>query len=451
MTLTGSAARPDFSPLRGRRVLIALSGGADSVALAAMLAEARGDLALTLFAAHVDHAIRPESAEDAAFCEALCRRLEIPLYSVRVDVPAEAHRTGEGLETVARRLRYAALRRIKAEVRADCIALAHHMDDQAETVLMHLARGAGPEGIGGMRAVSGNLCRPLLGLRKAQLIEYLEERGLSWREDATNCVPDTPRNALRLHGIGELEKCYPQFVRAAARYAQSAQIESDFVDEQARDFLEKSSAATPFGRWLNLSEAPHRAVLRRALRALCPEEADFDRVNALEALCGAAKGKLDLGKDWFAERAGHRLYFVPKRPPQIAPVPLSLDGETVLPGIGSVTAKSCEPTPIRDDPARQVLDAEALEGAVLRTRRPGDRIRPLGCGDKLLSDFFIDRKVDRPLRDAVPLVAIGGRVLWVVGCCISEDAKLTEGTRRAVCLKYTPVIKQYDGGKRHGE
>ncbi len=448
MTLTGSEAKPDFSPLRGMRVLIALSGGADSVALAAMLAEAREAFALTLFAAHVDHAIRPESAEDAAFCEALCRRLDIPLCTVRVDVPAEARRAGEGLETAARRLRYAELRRIRAEVRADCIALAHHMDDQAETVLMHLARGAGPEGIGGMRAVSGDLCRPLLGLRKAQLIAYLEARGLSWREDATNRVPDTPRNALRLHGIGELEKCYPQFVRAVARYAQSAQIESDFVGEQARDFLESSSTATPFVRWLDLSEAPHRAVLRRALRALCPEEADFDQIGALEALCGAAKGKLDLGKDWFAERAGRRLYFVPKRPPQIAPVPLSLDGETALPGIGSVAAEPCAPTPVRDDPARQVLDAEALEGAVLRTRRPGDRIRPLGCGDKLLSDYFIDRKVDRPLRDAVPIVAIGSRVLWVVGHGVSEDAKLTEDTRRAVRLTYQQEWSDAEQGKR---
>ena len=451
MTLTGSEARPDFSPLRGRRVLIALSGGADSVALAAMLAEARETFALTLFAAHVDHAIRPESAGDAAFCKELCERLAIPLYSVRVDVPAEAGRAGEGLELAARRLRYAALRRFRAETRADFIALAHHMDDQAETVLMHLARGAGPEGIGGMRAISGDLCRPLLGLRKSQLIEYLTARGLPWREDATNAVPDTPRNALRLHGIPELEKCYPQFVRAAARYARSAQVESDLVADLTRDWLSRSSAAGPYGRWLDLSEAPHPAVLRRALRALCPEAADFDQVNALEALCGAAKGRLDLGKDWFAERAGRRLYFVPKRASEIAPAPLSLAGETALPGIGSVVAGPCGPVPIRDDPARQVLDARALEGAVLRTRRPGDRVRPLGCGNKLLSDYFIDRKVDRPLRDAVPLVALGGRVLWVVGYCVSEEAKLTEDTRRAVRLEYRPETTQYDGGNRHGK
>ncbi len=455
MTIRPDAPTADFEPLRGKRVLIALSGGADSVALAAMLAHAREEYGLTLFAAHVDHAIRPESAGDATFCEALCQRLDIPLRVVRVDVPAEAERSGEGLESAARRLRYKALRCMKAEVRADGIALAHHMDDQAETVLMHLARGAGPEGIGGMRAISGDLYRPLLGLRKAQLVEYLQGHGLSWREDATNFVPDTPRNALRLHGIPELEKCYPQFVRAAARYAQTAQIESDLVAGLTRDYLKRASAAGPFCAWLDVSDPPHPAVLRRALRALCqrdtlcPQGLNFDQVAALEALCAAAKGRLDLG-NCLAERAGRRLYFVPKRLPEIAPAELAPDGVTRLPGIGSVRAAPCDPVPIRDDPFRQALSAEALADAVLRTRRPGDRVRPLGCGDKLLSDWFIDRKVDRPLRDAMPLVAKGSRVLWVVGGCIAEEAKLT-GRERAICLEYTPENIPYNGGNCHGE
>ena len=449
MTIRSDALAADFAPLRGKRVLIALSGGADSVALAAMLADARKEYGLTLFAAHVDHAIRPESAADAAFCKALCARLDIPLHAVRVDVPAEAERSGEGLESAARRLRYEALRRIQGEVRADAIALAHHMDDQAETVLMHLARGAGPEGIGGMRAVSGDLYRPLLGLRKAELVEYLRVRGLPWREDATNRVPDTPRNALRLHGIPELEKCYPQFVRAAARYAQSAQIESDLVADLTRSYLDRASASGPFHAWLDVSDPPHPAVLRRALRAMCRRDVDFEQIGALEALCGAAKGKLDLGF-CCAERAGRRLYFVPKRLPEIAPAELALDGVTRLPGIGSVRAAPCEPVPIREDPFRQALSADALQGAVLRTRRPGDRVRPLGCGDKLLSDWFIDRKVDRPLRDVTALVARGSRVLWVVGGCIAEEAKLT-GRERAICLEYTPETIPYNGGNCHGE
>ena len=163
---------PDFSAAHGRRVLIALSGGADSVALAALLAEARKEYAMTLFAAHVDHGIRPESAGDAAFCRELCARLDIPFSHVRVDVPARALERREGLESAARRLRYDCLRRIRDQVGAELIALAHHMDDQAETVLMHLGRGAGTGGAGGMRTLRGDLWRPLLGCRKAALTAF---------------------------------------------------------------------------------------------------------------------------------------------------------------------------------------------------------------------------------------------------------------------------------------
>ena len=450
MTRKDAALKPDFSPVRGRRVLIALSGGADSVALAVMLAEERAEYGLTLLAAHVDHGIRPESAGDAAFCEALCARLEIPFQCRRVDVPGEAERTGEGLESAARRLRYQALRSVAAQVNADCIALAHHMDDQAETVLMHLARGAGPEGIGGMREMAGDLYRPLLGFRKAELMAYLRERGFTWREDATNRVADNPRNALRLHGIPALEGCYAGFVPAAARYAQSARIESDFVAEQARAYLARCGSLGGFGAWLELDPPPHRAILRRAIRALCPEELDYDRVQALEALCGERRGKVDIGKNHFAERTGSRLYFVPKALPEIAPVLLSPEGAACLPEIGRVIARPGEAVPIRDDPHRQALSAAALRGAVLRTRREGDRIRPLGGGDKLLSDYFIDKKVDRPLRDATPLVAVGDRVLWAVGLGIAEEAKLTSGCA-AVILEYKPEISEYDGGNDHGE
>lgn len=440
---------PDFSPVRGAHVLIALSGGADSVALAVMLAEARAEYGLTLLAGHVDHGIRPESQGDAAFCADLCAKLDIPLFTARVDVPAEAMRTGEGIETAARRLRYQALKRFKADCDADVIVLAHHMDDQAETVLMHLARGAGPEGISGMREIAGDLYRPLLRWRKAALVEYLAERGFAWREDATNRVADNPRNALRLDAIPALERSFPGFVPAAARYARSAQIESDFVAEQTAKYLARCGSLGAFGAWLSLDPPPHPAILRRAIRALCPRELNFHQVEALEALCARARGKIDLGGSHFAERTGRRLYFVPKATPEIAAAALSLNGETALPGIGSVTARPGEAAPIRDDPRRQALNADALAGAVLRTRQPGDRIRPLGGGDKLLSDYFIDRKLDRPLRDMTPLVAVGHRVLWAVGLGIAQEARLTGGCP-ALILEYTPNTND-DGGKPHGE
>ena len=419
---------PDFSAVDGRRLLIALSGGADSVALTSMLAEVRHAHHLTLFAAHLDHGIRPESAVDAAFCRALCEKLSIPFLSRRVDVPALSRSRGAGLESLAREVRYQWLRDCLRETGSDFIALAHHLDDQAETVLMHLARGAGPEGICGMRTFSGDLYRPLLNLRKAELIEYLRDKGLGWREDSTNAVADNPRNGLRLHAIPEMEKCYPQFARAAARYALSAQIESDFLDELTRQYLDLHRCVTPLCAWLDLSDPPPRAVLRRALRSVFQKQTIvWDRLNALEALCAASRGRLDLGGEFIAERAGHRLYVVPKHPGTIPSAQLSLNGETLFTPLCKIIAAPSAPVPIRDDPARQVLNARALRGAVVRTRREGDRIRPLGGGDKLLSDYFIDKKIDRPLRDLIPLIAVGSRVHWVCGLGISQEASVHPG------------------------
>ena len=435
---------PDFAAVRGRRLLIALSGGADSVALAALLAEARWEYRLALYAAHIDHGIRPESADDAAFCQRLCAQLDIPFLCARLDVPAEAQARHEGLESAARRLRYEHLRRFRDEVHADLIALAHHMDDQAETVLMHLGRGSGTGGAGGMPTFSGDLWRPLLGCRKAELVDYLRERNLAWREDATNALADNPRNAIRLHVLPALAQCYSQCVPAIARYADTARIENDCLDALTRDFMAKGGAIGGFCRWIDLSVLPHRAILRRAIIRACPGQLSWEQVNALEALCAQAKGKLDTGGGVCAERTGHRLYFVPKRAPQIAPAALSLNGVTELAPLGRLTAMPSAPIPVRDDPMRQVLNPAALAGAVLRTRRPGDHIRPLGCGDRLLSDYFIDRKVDRPLRDVTPLVAVGDRVHWVIGHGISREASLVPGCA-AVALSYAEGCPSMDG------
>ncbi len=431
---SGGGPRPDFSAVRGKRLLIALSGGADSVALAVMLAEAREALDLTLFAGHLDHGIRPESAEDAEWCRGLCRGLGIPFHTARLDVPAECARTGEGLESAARRLRYAWLRELKQRACADYIVLAHHMDDQAETVLMHLARGTGPEGIGGMAELSGDLYRPLLMTRKATLTEYLSARGQGWREDATNAVADNARNALRLHGIPELEKSYPGFVSAVARYAQSARIESDYLAAQTRVYLGGSLFCGPYGRFLRLSDGLHPAILRRAIRAICAVDISWERLNAVAALADRAHGSEQVSGALYAERGRRGIYFLLREPNAMRHVPLALDGRTALPGICTIEARPAPPVALRDDPMTQALDPDALEGAVLRTRRPGDHIRPLGCGRRLLSDYLTDKKVDRPLRDHIALIARESDVLWVCGLGISEDAKLTARTCRAMAL-----------------
>ena len=415
---------PDFSAARNRRLLVALSGGADSVALLCMLSDARENLNLTLIAAHVDHSIRGEdSRADAQYCRELCQRLQIPFCIETIDVPAE-RQGGEGLETAARRLRYDALRRMKAQNGCDLITLAHHLDDQAETVLMHLLRGCGPEGIGGMEILAGDLYRPLLNTPKAALEEYLTERGIHWRTDSTNFDPFTPRNSLRLHGLPALEESYPKAPQAIVRYAESARCENRLMERLTKEFIAAHAEHGAYGARILCPEEADEAILRRAVRKICGETLSHDRLTQIISLCRKTRGKISISGTLFAERTPDAVYFLPDVPELPEPVPLPECGAVQFGNLGTITIRPSQPVPVRNDPNRQALNPDALRGAVIRTRRSGDRIRPLGSGEKLLSDYFTDKKIDRPLRDFIPLVAIDNKILWAIGIGISEDAKL---------------------------
>ncbi len=412
-----------LSKWRGRRVLVALSGGADSVALLLLMQGAGADV----LAAHFEHGIRgADSLRDAAFCRALCDRLEVPYTEGSADVPAE-RRGGEGIESAARRLRYAFLEDARARLGAEKIALGHHMEDQAETVLMHLLRGAGGDGLRGMRAERGNLIRPLLHLRKADLLAYLAQRGEAHCFDATNAEPMTPRNRLRNEALPVLTSIYPAAVEAIARHAAIAGAEGDLLERMAEDWLQ----AHVDGARLRVESPPHAAILRRALRRWLGEaEMDFEAISSLERLCNLPRGTVQLPGGLRAERSGEWLYLLGDSEKRPKSQMLQIPGLTVLEGICEMRVEHSEPTPVCNNPLCQVLSERALRGAALRTRENGDRIRPFGmAGRKLLSDYMIDRKLDRPLRDALPILAVGKNVLWAVGLGISEDARAVEGEK----------------------
>ena len=423
----------------GGRVLVALSGGADSVALLLLLLDAGAGVC----AAHFEHGIRGgDSVADMAFCRELCVSHGVPFFCERADVPA-ARLPGEGLEAAARRLRYAFLRRAKEEAGAVCIATAHHAGDQAETVLMHILRGAGPAGAAGMREREGDLWRPLLRVQKQELVAFLRGRGQPWREDATNAVADTPRNALRLDIFPRLEAIYPGASQALCRFAESQAVEGDFLEGEAARWS-SCRVELPNGGFWPLAPLPAQAVLRRFFRRQLGDGATWERVRALASLCGETRGRETLPDGRVVEKTEHGLYILsPCAPPP--PAPLSLAGETPVPELGAIFAAPCAPVPVRDDPFCQALARASLAGAEVRFRRDGDWLRPLGMrGRKLLSDYLADRGVERPLRGFVPLVARGSEVLWAVGVGISATCALSPG-EEAVKLVFRPrmAFSQY--------
>ncbi len=411
-------------------VLVGVSGGADSVALLLMLRE-RGDLRLT--AAHFEHGIRgADSLRDAAFVRALCKELGVPLIESSADVPALARARRVGIEQAARDARRAFLSDAKARCGADAIALAHHRGDQAETVLMHIARGAGLRGAAGMAEWDGDIWRPLIRLSKAEILAYLEERSQAHCEDATNADAGTPRNAVRLQVLPALERTYPGAEAALARFSEIARAEDELVAGLAAAFWAAHGEKTANGARVRVVEGTHTAILRRVLsmgdwaRML---SSDFSTIDRLVDLYRAHKGKLSLSPPLTAERTGAHLYLIDETITPPAPVPL----ETAA----AITMTPCEPAPKNLGPSAQIVDAAALAGAVLRCRRPGDRFHMLGAtGGRLLSDVMIDKKIDHPLRDFWPLVAVDGEILWAPGIGVSECAKVTRETRFAIRLRY---------------
>jgi len=427
-----------FEEVRGKHLLIGLSGGADSVALLALLSEKREKYALRLTAAHYNHHIRGEEADlDADFCEKLCKSLRIPLVLGEGDVPAEAGRLGIGLETAAREMRHRFLYKTMKNTGADRIALAHHLDDQAETVLMRLFRGCGPEGISGMQVLDGRFYRPLLGIHKSELTAFLIRKGMIWREDSTNSLPDNPRNALRLNVLPEIERSYPSAAEAIARYAGLARIESGYIARQCALFSQERLTILPTGHRISLEGGFEEALLRRLIRSLCGPELLSGKMEEIMLLCGEKRGKTEISKEIFAEKTPSALYILRKESKKIESVPLMPRGDTKFGEICVIRAQEVPPDRKRNRMNEEILDAQALEGAVVRTRMDGDRIRPLGMkGEKLLSDYLTDRKIDRPMRDCLPLVAAGSRVLWVCGVGIAEDVKIRPDSRAAVSLTY---------------
>ena len=409
--------------LPGQRVLCAVSGGSDSMALLAVLLALRGEGGFTVEAAHFDHGIRGESArEDAAFVAARCAQWGVRCHTGRGDVPRLAVEWRCSLEDAARRARYAFLDETAAACGADCIALAHQLEDQAETVLLHLAHGCGLEGLSGMRMRQGNRVRPLLDVKREALRDYLRARDIPWREDETNAEDCCARNILRLCVMPQLRRLNPRADEAVARAAEIAARASDEARARADASLAGRWRETPYGAfWLTDEIAPETA--RRFCRlAGAPElcERQTARLCALEP-----GGETNLSAGWKALRTKKRLHLLSRTAAYNA-------------GGAPFETAPCAVT-IRGDGIREAaFDAKKLEGAVFRARRDGDVFAPLGMkGEQKLKKTLQDAGVDRPFRDLIPVLAKGDRILWIAGLKPSREAAIDEKTTSAVLVRFT--------------
>lgn len=407
-----------------RSLVCGLSAGADSVCLMLILHALRQESSFVLSCVHVNHGLRAASEAEEAFVLRLCNRLDIPLDVVRVEVRREGN-----LESNARDARYRAYDAALRKRKACTVALAHHADDQAETLLMHLMRGSGGAGLAGMREYRAPIWRPLLQATREEIRKLLLRQGEAWCEDESNLDERYLRNALRQRVLPPLKALSALSSRHMARAASLLADEEDFWAEYVSSWLFEHASITGPCPFL-LAEPCARlpvAAQRRVLRALCHsigKNLSFDQTEALRRLLDSpARACTNLPGGGQALRTEERLHLPPARNPDRAP-----------PGRLLFRADSGD---FGDGKRIQALDARELEGATLRFRLPGDRITPLHAkGSQPLKEYLINRRVDRPFRAVQPLVARGNRVLWVIGVGVAQTAAITEATERRCVLVY---------------
>lgn len=418
----------EFTPdaLRGRRILCACSGGADSMCLLHLMVTA----GLDVTAAHFEHGIRGEEAlRDARFVKDWCDGHGVPCAVGHADVPAYAREHGLGTEEAARTLRYAFLNRTADELGCDVIATAHNLSDNAETVLFNLCRGTGSAGLRGIARERGRYLRPLLGTARGEIENYLRENGVPYVDDSTNESDDYSRNRIRHRVMPELRRINAQADLALSRAAELARRDDECLGQMAEDFLEKQYD----GESLPLKElnALPWAVASRVIRRIARKSLTMEQVEKALALAQTSEARrLDLPGQSLRFEQG-RLWSAQEDAQTITPRVLLPGQRLEIPEAGlAVMAKTVIfEEEINDLFKTYFLKCENIKGNVeVSGRRPGDRLHPVGrgCG-KSLKSLFLEAGYTQRQRELTPVFRDGEGILAVYGLGQDERTKPQRG------------------------
>ena len=439
----------------GSRLLVALSGGSDSVALLHLLHDLAADGGFSVAAvAHVNHHLRATAGRDEAFCRELVARLGYPLEVAHADVAARARRDALSIEEAARQERYRSLREAAGRYQATAIATGHTRDDQVETLLMKLGRGAGLSGLGGVYPRRDDLVRPLLDVSRAALRDHLRLTRELWVEDETNADLGNPRNRVRHTVVPAIEAALgPAALDAIARAAVLAGEDGRWLDSLAEEAHQRLRRVAPDGLAFDQTAllALPAPLLRRVLLLAMREQARPAQIGTthVEAaglvVAGEASAADSPGGRWELSGSTVVLLSNTSTESEAFSYELPVPGVIVVPEAAAVVEARVvkDTSPEMTGPAGGAGQAVIVRWTdetplVVRNRRPGDWLR-LPAGRKKLQDVFVDAKVPRAVRDTRPVVTdSAGRVVWVPGYAVSEDFRVDPAEGKVVFLRFTP-------------
>jgi tRNA(Ile)-lysidine synthase len=451
---------------RGDSVLMAVSGGPDSVALAHILLTLAAEYSLRPAIAHLNHGLRgAQSDRDAKFVIAFARQLDVPIYAEKKDVLAYQRSHRLSLEEAGRKLRYDYFEKLSAKYGFNRIALGHHSDDNAELVLINLLRGSGPLGLSGIAPVrGGHIVRPLIRLRRSELIDYLAEKKLSYVTDESNFDPTPIRNKIRHHLIPELQTAYnPRIVEALNRLGEITRAEDQWFEralesefEQCISIRTDQKISLALFHFNQLPKAVKRRVIRKAILNV---KNDLRRITLVhvDAILNLtekdrASGRLNLPDGILVNKEGDALTIAKrnndgKRQQGRKLETCSADYQYRMPAAGTIYIKEADVSinlcEIHADDVHDIketeeymayFDLDRLQFPLLvRNHRPGDRFSPLGLkGTQKVNKYFINNKIPPEQRRKCPLLLSDDNIIWIAGHRIANTVKVSPQTRRVL-------------------
>ena len=437
----------------GDRVLVAVSGGPDSVCLLSVLHALSVELDLSLHVAHLDHMFRgTESAGEALFVNELAKNLGIPATIEQFDVPAFCRERGLSVQEGAREVRYGFFSRVAAATGATRIATGHTADDQAETFIMRLLRGAGTAGLSAIPPIRENIIRPLIDVTREEITDHIKAHGLEYKTDPSNTKPLYTRNRVRLEVIPLLKRFNPRVVETLASEASLLRDEDEAMESYVATMIESIVTENEDGLFIQRDEfntlppAFRRRLFRRLAKARDTDTfpLSLDQVNnALAFMASAQTGRtMTLPRSITITREYNAFVINTQKKAEGFSYTLMVPDTTSLPELGLVIE-----TRLASDTSDQeeinnfwqaVFDYDKINSRLtLRSRHPGDSFCPAGMGGKhkKLQDFFVDEKVPKRKRDTVPILCSGDDILWVAGLRTDERFLPTKNTAEVVIVQ----------------